>query len=85
MLNSGMREKSASEIKLPGKTVNELTAFWNSLQLCTMEPLTKESAVFLCRWALSSVCIGKKVDKKKRNPSFDDSVTNGLEARLPSI
>jgi len=51
MLSSSMREGSGAEARLPGKTEVEFSTFYKSLQLNTMEPLTPESATFLCRWA----------------------------------
>jgi len=51
MLCSSMQEGSGREIRLPGKNERELSMFYKSLQLHTMVPLTKDSAIFLSRWA----------------------------------
>ena len=51
MLNSDMKEGHGARIQLPGKCKSELEAFYKSLQLYTMEPLTLESVAFLTKWA----------------------------------
>eukprot|EP00449_Zooxanthella_nutricula_P004754 CAMPEP_0198517124 /NCGR_PEP_ID=MMETSP1462-20131121/18341_1 /TAXON_ID=1333877 /ORGANISM="Brandtodinium nutriculum, Strain RCC3387" /LENGTH=164 /DNA_ID=CAMNT_0044246675 /DNA_START=1 /DNA_END=492 /DNA_ORIENTATION=+ len=51
MLGSPMQEGSEDEIKLPGKTHDEFTAFYKSLHISTMEPLTPKTAMLLSRWA----------------------------------
>ncbi|OLQ03231.1 hypothetical protein AK812_SmicGene13846 [Symbiodinium microadriaticum] len=51
MLNSDMKEGQGRKIYLPGKCKSELEAFYKALQLCTMAPLTLESAAILTRWA----------------------------------
>ncbi|CAE7041889.1 bath-38 [Symbiodinium sp. CCMP2592] len=51
MLNSDMKEGRGARIQLPGKCKSQLEAFYKSLQLCTMEPLTLENVAFLTQWA----------------------------------
>ena len=51
MLSSAMKEGSGTSIQLPGKKFTELDTFYKELQLCTMKPLTKETAIFLTHWA----------------------------------
>ena len=59
MLNSAMKEGSGTSIKLPGKNKSELEAFYNSLHICSMKPLTRVSCckcVGSCKMLPGHVC-----------------------------
>ncbi|CAE7215346.1 unnamed protein product [Symbiodinium natans] len=88
MLNSSMKEGYGATIDLPGKRKRELETFYKSLQLCSMEPLTKETARFLTQWAdeyqvdpLKAKCdeflMGAPVD----GPALQFAVKYGLPRR----
>eukprot|EP00928_Gymnodinium_smaydae_P091792 TRINITY_DN75530_c0_g1_i1.p1 TRINITY_DN75530_c0_g1~~TRINITY_DN75530_c0_g1_i1.p1 ORF type:complete len:251 (+),score=36.65 TRINITY_DN75530_c0_g1_i1:76-828(+) len=89
MLSSSMKEGSEQEIRLPGKIEQEFSLFYKSLQLHTMVPLTKDSALFLCKWAdeyqieaLKGKCEEFLISSVPVDgPSLKHAVTYGLKRR----
>ena len=88
MLNSDMQEGSGTSIHLPGKYKAELESFYKSLQLCTMEPLTTQSAAILVKWAdeyqveaLKARCEIFLLDQKVDGAALRFAVTYGLKKR----